>query len=94
MTQKIPLHVNGIDHTVQADPQTALIYILRNDLRLKGTKFGCGLEQCGACKVLVDGQAVPSCKLPVESVQKSEASSESIRADNPPAAGLPRDRQP
>ena len=72
MTQKIPLHINGIDHIVQADPETALIYILRNDLCLKGTKFGCGLEQCGSCKVLIDGQAVPSCKLPVESVQKSE----------------------
>jgi len=64
----ITLRINGQDHTVQIDPETPLIYALRNDLALKGTKFGCGLEQCGACKVIVDGEAVPSCKRSVASV--------------------------
>lgn len=66
------LHVNGQVHAVQADPETPLIYILRNDLGLKGVKFGCGLEQCGACKVLIDGEAVPTCRLPVRSLQGRE----------------------
>lgn len=64
----ITLRINGQDRTVQIDPETPLIYALRNDLALKGTKFGCGLEQCGACKVIVDGEAVPSCKRSVASV--------------------------
>ena len=72
MPEEITLHVNGRGHTLRVDPETPLIYILRNDLGLKGTKFGCGLEQCGACKVVIDGEAVPSCKLPVGSVQGRE----------------------
>jgi aerobic-type carbon monoxide dehydrogenase small subunit (CoxS/CutS family) len=55
------LTVNGTDHEVDADPSTPLIYVLRNDLGLKGTKLGCGLEQCGACAVLVDGESTFSC---------------------------------
>jgi CO/xanthine dehydrogenase Mo-binding subunit/aerobic-type carbon monoxide dehydrogenase small subunit (CoxS/CutS family) len=54
------------------EPDTPLLYVLRNDLRLKGTKFACGLEQCGACKIIIDGQAVPSCRIPVHSVQDCE----------------------
>jgi nicotinate dehydrogenase subunit A len=53
---------------VAADPETPLLYVLRNDLGLTGTKFGCGLGQCGACTVLVDGQPVRSCMLPVQAV--------------------------
>jgi len=52
--------------------ETPLIYVLRNDLGLKGAKFGCGLGQCGACKILMDGQAVPSCRISVESAQGRE----------------------
>ena len=66
MESTITLHVNGATHTLQVDPETPLLYILRNDLGLKGVKYGCGSEQCGACKVLIDGQAVPTCKLPVK----------------------------
>ncbi len=66
--KNITLHVNGEHRVIQVEPVTPLIYVLRNDLALKGTKFGCGLEQCGACKVLVDGEALPSCKRSVASV--------------------------
>jgi nicotinate dehydrogenase subunit A len=65
----INITVNGHNHTLSVDPQTPLIYILRNDLKLKSPQFGCGLEQCGACKVLINGDALPSCKRSLESVQ-------------------------
>ena len=68
MYPTITLQVNGQTHPLQIDPETPLLYVLRNELRLKGVKYGCGSEQCGACKVLVDGQAVPTCKLPVKNV--------------------------
>ena len=63
----IRINVNGCEHQLEVDERTPLIYILRNDLGLKGTKLGCGLEQCGACKVIVDGKAVFSCNSPVSS---------------------------
>ena len=66
--QEITLHVNGKTHQITADPQTPLLYVLRNDLGLKGPKFGCGLEQCNACKVLIDGADVPSCQIPIQQV--------------------------
>lgn len=59
------LTVNGAEHKVDADPDTPLLYVLRDHLGLKGTRFGCGLGQCGACHVLVDGRAVTSCDLPL-----------------------------
>ena len=61
----ISLNVNGAVQTVSADPDTPLLYVLRNDLGLSGAKFGCGLAQCGACTVLVGGRAVRSCTMPV-----------------------------
>ncbi len=63
----IKINVNGCEYKLEVDERTPLIYILRNDLGLKGTKLGCGLEQCGACKVIVDGKAVFSCNSPVSS---------------------------
>lgn len=60
--------VNGRQHEVQAEAETPLLYVLRNDLKLKGVRFGCGAAQCGACMVLVDGNAVPSCDVPVSAV--------------------------
>ena len=61
--------VNGKTRSVNADPDTPLLYVLRENLELTGPKFGCGLGQCGACRVHVDGEAVPSCVLPVSSLQ-------------------------
>ncbi len=68
----IRLSVNGQQRDVAADPDVPLLYVLRNDLGLQGTKFGCGLGQCGACTVLVDGQALRSCVTPVEAVVGQE----------------------
>jgi aerobic-type carbon monoxide dehydrogenase small subunit (CoxS/CutS family) len=60
----IRLNVNGQDHDIDADPDTPLLYVLRDELGLNGAKYGCGLGQCGACTVMVDGQAVFSCLTP------------------------------
>jgi len=68
MPEAVTLNVNGTAHTVSCAPDTALLYVLRNDLKLKGAKFGCGLGQCGSCTVLVDGQAVMSCDTPLSAV--------------------------
>ena len=62
------LNVNGKSNTVEAEASTPLLYILRNELQLNGPKFGCGLQQCGACMVLLNGVAHPSCMIPVSSV--------------------------
>lgn len=59
------LNVNGRLHDVEADPRTPLLYVLRNDLQLNGAKFGCGLGQCGSCTVVIDGEAVFSCVVPI-----------------------------
>ena len=64
----ITLNVNGQDKQVDADPATPLLYVLRNDLQLNGAKFGCGLGQCGACTVMVDGEAVFSCITPISTL--------------------------
>jgi nicotinate dehydrogenase subunit A len=62
------LKVNGRSHTVDVDPATPLLYVLSDDLALRGPKFGCGLGQCGACTVIVNGQATRSCVTPVQKV--------------------------
>lgn len=61
----ISLRVNGATHRVAAAPDTSLLLVLRNDLRLTSPKYGCGAEQCGACMVLIDGSPAPTCRLPV-----------------------------
>jgi nicotinate dehydrogenase subunit A len=68
----ISLKVNGAVHTVSAEPETPLLYVLRNDLRLNGPKFGCGLGQCGACTVLLDGDPTRSCITPLMDVGRDE----------------------
>jgi aerobic-type carbon monoxide dehydrogenase small subunit (CoxS/CutS family) len=74
----IALKVNGSTHTVDVDPSTPLLYILRNDLGLQGPRFGCGLGQCGACTVIVNGQATRSCITPVSSVKSEVTTLEGI----------------
>jgi nicotinate dehydrogenase subunit A len=68
----ISLKVNGVTRSVPAEPDTPLLYVLRNDLELNGAKYGCGLAQCGACTVLVDGKAVRSCVTPISALGNSE----------------------
>jgi nicotinate dehydrogenase subunit A len=67
-----PLSVNGVAHTVDAEPDAPLLYVLRNDLQLNGPKYGCGLGQCGACTVLVDGVPARSCVVPLGAVRGRE----------------------
>ena len=68
----ISLKVNGGVHAIDVDPQTPLLYVLGDELHLKGPKFGCGLGQCGACTVLMNGRAVRSCMTPVGGVDRAE----------------------
>jgi len=66
---EITLTVNGETHTVDIDPATPLLYILRNDLGLQGPRFGCGLGQCGLCTVIINGEATRSCIMPASAVK-------------------------
>jgi isoquinoline 1-oxidoreductase alpha subunit len=66
---KLTLSVNGVARAVDADPDTPLLWVLRDDLKLTGTKYGCGVAQCGACTVHLDGQPVRSCVTPVSAVR-------------------------
>jgi nicotinate dehydrogenase subunit A len=68
----ITLRVNGRSHTLDTDPVTPLLYVLSDDLALRGPRFGCGVGQCGACTVLVKGQAIRSCMTPVQAVAGDE----------------------
>jgi len=68
----ITLRVNGRSHTLDTDPATPLLYVLSDDLALRGPRFGCGLGQCGACTVIVKGQAIRSCMTPVQAVAGAE----------------------
>ena len=69
---RISLRVNGRAHTVDVDPTTPLLYVLSDDLALRGPKFGCGLGQCGACTVIARGRAIRSCVTPVSTMQGAE----------------------
>ena len=68
MSGTIRINVNGKEHTVAADGDTPLLYILRNDLSLNGPKFGCGLGQCGACTIILEGEATRSCITPLSAI--------------------------
>jgi aerobic-type carbon monoxide dehydrogenase small subunit (CoxS/CutS family) len=75
---RMQLKVNGSTHTVDVDPQTPLLYILRNDLSLQGPRFGCGLGQCGACAVIINGVATRSCITQVSSVRSEVTTLEGL----------------
>jgi aerobic-type carbon monoxide dehydrogenase small subunit (CoxS/CutS family) len=74
----ITLKVNGKSHSVDVDPATPLLYVLRNDLDLRGPRFGCGLGQCGACTVIINGAATRSCVTSVSSVKNEITTLEGI----------------
>jgi aerobic-type carbon monoxide dehydrogenase small subunit (CoxS/CutS family) len=67
----IPLNVNGVERRVDVDPETPLLWVLRESLGLTGAKYGCGVAQCGACTVHVDGQPMRACVVPVSAVAKA-----------------------
>jgi len=88
LTQTIELNVNGARRAVTADPGTPLIYVLRNDLKLKGTRFGCGAGVCGCCTVLLDGRSVQSCNTPVSAADGREVTTiEGLGDQSGPRAG-------
>jgi aerobic-type carbon monoxide dehydrogenase small subunit (CoxS/CutS family) len=76
----ITLKVNGSVHTVEVEPSTPLLYVLRNDLGLQGPRFGCGLGQCGACAVIINGVATRSCVTPISSVRAEVTTLEGLAA--------------
>jgi aerobic-type carbon monoxide dehydrogenase small subunit (CoxS/CutS family) len=78
---EVNLTVNGQTHTVDIEPSTPLLYILRNDLGLEGPRFGCGLGQCGACTVIVGGRAIRSCVTPTENVAGEVTTLEGLSGD-------------
>jgi isoquinoline 1-oxidoreductase subunit alpha len=81
-SETIPLSVNGREYTVEAPADTPLLWVLRERLGLTGTKYGCGIAQCGACTVLVNGAAIRSCVTPVSSVTGKEITTiEGLSAD-------------
>jgi isoquinoline 1-oxidoreductase subunit alpha len=83
------LNVNGKSRTVTADPDTPLLWALRDDLKLTGTKFGCGVAQCGACAVIADGTTIPSCMTSVADAEKLKITT--IEGLNGPIAAAVRE---
>ncbi|MEE8439888.1 MAG: (2Fe-2S)-binding protein [Micropepsaceae bacterium] len=87
MADRLNLQVNGEERAVVVEPDTPLLYVLRNDLELDGPKFGCGLSQCGACAVLRDGIEIRSCVTPVSAVAGAEiTTSEGLGSEERPNA--------
>ena len=85
------IEVNGAEREVSAAPDTPLLYVLRNDLGLPGTRFGCGSGQCGACMVLIDGRAMNSCDLPLSLVSRKRVTTiEGLGANHPVQQALER----
>jgi nicotinate dehydrogenase subunit A len=84
MAKQLSITVNGRRHRVQATPDTPLLYVLRNEVGLVAPRFGCGLAQCGACTVHVDGEAVRSCIVPVNAVKGRVTTLEGLGTDKTP----------
>jgi aerobic-type carbon monoxide dehydrogenase small subunit (CoxS/CutS family) len=78
---KVTLKVNGTSHTVDVEQATPLLYVLRNDLGLQGPRFGCGMGQCGACTVIINGAAVRSCVMPASSVKAEVTTLEGLASN-------------
>jgi aerobic-type carbon monoxide dehydrogenase small subunit (CoxS/CutS family) len=78
---EVTLRVNGQQHSVEVDPSAPLLYVLRNDLGLRGPRFGCGLGQCGACTVLLDGAPIRSCVTPVSAATAEITTLEGLSRD-------------
>ena len=94
MANSIKIKVNGLTHGVTASLDTPLLYVLHNELHLHGPRFGCGLAQCGACSVLLDGKEIRSCVTPVAAVSgKSITTLEGFRPCMRLLAGRPRPRR-
>src|SRR5207253_5331598 len=84
MDKMITLTVNGARHQLDIEPDTPLLWVLRDELGLTGTKYGCGIAQCGACTVLADGQPIRSCSTPVAAVTKAKITTiESLGGNHP-----------
>jgi aerobic-type carbon monoxide dehydrogenase small subunit (CoxS/CutS family) len=77
----VSLRINGVNHQVDVDPSTPLLYVLRNDLGLRGPRFGCGLAQCGACTVVLDGVAIRSCITPASAAKGEITTLEGLAKD-------------
>jgi len=84
MDRNFTINVDGRDHMITADPRMPLLYALRNDLGKKGPKFGCGLAQCGACTVILDGVAIRSCVMPVAAVNGKVRTLDGLSEDGRP----------
>ena len=82
------LRLNGVDHTVEAEPGTPLLWVIRDELKLTGTKFGCGVASCGACTVHVNGEPVRSCQTFVEDVEGAEVTTIEAMADTKVGAAV------
>ena len=77
------LNVNGVDHDIDVEPDTPLLWAIREELGMTGTKFGCGIAQCGACTVWIDGVATRSCVMPVGSVENGKITTIEALSDDP-----------
>lgn len=84
----LTLKLNGVDHTVDAEPGTPLLWVIRDELKLTGTKFGCGVASCGACTVHVDGFPMRSCQTYIEDVEGSEITTIEAIGDTREGAAL------
>ena len=88
--ETLSLTVNGITQEITCDPSTPLLYILRNDLGLTGAKLGCGLEQCGACAVMIDGEATFCCNRPVGEITEKDIVTVEALSNDPVGAAVQR----
>lgn len=88
--ETLSLTVNGVTQEITCDPSTPLLYILRNDLGLTGAKLGCGLEQCGACAVMIDGEATFCCNRPVGEIKEKDIVTVEALSNDPVGAAVQR----